>query len=239
MAKPKQIEDNVLLDLIKQYFYEECGADVKKLKTSEIVLYINNHGYPTYPATTLRRTPAATEYIAQLKQTVQNDNYIKCVSYQTLDVTEFLRSHPSRSSLVKAITERDTYYKSIADAAVQSFDRYNKIFASYEKETEIRKSLEQQFADLEVQLENIKRQNRELEKMLKSYKNVVDTYVNPAIADSLLVKSGVKMEQSTIIEPEALESHLVTSHTNIRSASKSGSKVIDGLFNREGKQWKI
>lgn len=61
MARPKYIEDRVLLELIKKYFYEECNANIKKLKASEIVKYINRHGYPDYPATTLRRTQAAME----------------------------------------------------------------------------------------------------------------------------------------------------------------------------------
>ena len=232
MARPKQIEDSVLLDLIKQYFYEECAANVRKLKVSEIVLYINNHGYPTYPATTLRRTPAAMEYIEQLKQTVINDDYITCVAYQTIDVTELLRSHTSRDSLIKAITERDTYYKTVADAAAQSFDRYNRILADLEKETEARKTLEHRVSELELQLEESMNQKREQQKMLQIYKRVLDDYVNPDIAEMLLMKAGVKPERQTNVQPEALDAQLITSQTNIR-ASKSGSKVVEGLFKRE------
>lgn len=236
MARPKQIEDSVLLDLIKQYFYEECGANVKKLKISEIVLFINNHGYPTYPATTLRRTPAAIEYIEQLKQTVKNDDYITCVSYQTIDATELLRSHTSRDSLVKAITERDTYYKKVSDAAARSFDQYNRILADLEKETEARKNLEQCVADLESQLEDSMSQNREQQTRLRAYKRVLDDYVNPDIAEMLLMRAGIKPERKTNVQPEALDAQLITSQTNIRTASKSGSKVIEGLFKKDNKR---
>lgn len=36
MARPKQIEDDVLLDLIKKFFNDECRGNIKKLKASEI-----------------------------------------------------------------------------------------------------------------------------------------------------------------------------------------------------------
>ena len=35
MARPKQIEDDVLLDLIKKFFNDECRGNIKKLKASE------------------------------------------------------------------------------------------------------------------------------------------------------------------------------------------------------------
>ena len=85
MARPKYIEDRVLLELIKKYFYEECNANIKKLKASEIIKYINRHGYPDYPATTLRRTPAAMEYIEELKKAINDDDYITIESYRTID----------------------------------------------------------------------------------------------------------------------------------------------------------
>ena len=34
MARPKQIEDDVLLDLIKKFFNDECRGNIKKLKDS-------------------------------------------------------------------------------------------------------------------------------------------------------------------------------------------------------------
>ena len=84
MARPKQIEDNVLLNLIKKYFNEECQGNAKKLKASEVTKYINANGYPDYPATTLRRTPVAMAYIGELKSSVSDDHYMTCVSYHLL-----------------------------------------------------------------------------------------------------------------------------------------------------------
>lgn len=120
MARPKQIEDDVLLDLIKKFFNDECRGNIKKLKASEIVKYINANGYPDYPATTLRRTPIATKYIEELKATVVDEHYVTSVSYQTIDAALLVDSNRSRDTLIKAITDRDNYYKMIADSAAQS-----------------------------------------------------------------------------------------------------------------------
>lgn len=102
MARPNDYEDNVLLDLIKKYFNEECHNNIKKLKTAEIVKYINNNGYPNYPATTLRRTKAATDYIEELKKTIRDEHYTTSVSYQTIDAALLVDSNRSRDSLIKA-----------------------------------------------------------------------------------------------------------------------------------------
>ena len=83
MARPKLIEDSVLLDIIKKYFDEECNNDTKKLKAAEITRYINRNGYPDYPVTTLRRTSIAMEYIEELKkeladtaEKIRNDHFV-------------------------------------------------------------------------------------------------------------------------------------------------------------------
>ena len=103
MARPKLIEDNVLLDLIKKYFNDECQKNVKKLKASEITKYINANGYPDYPASTLRRTPAAMKYIEELKASVTDNHYTTTVSYQTVAAALLVDSNRSRDTLIKAI----------------------------------------------------------------------------------------------------------------------------------------
>ncbi len=179
MARPKQIEDDVLLDLIKKFFNDECRGNIKKLKASEIVKYINANGYPDYPATTLRRTPIAMKYIEELKATVVDEHYVTSVSYQTIDAALLVNTNRSRDTLIKAITDRDNYYKMIADSAAQTFERYNTLSRKYDTEVIARKKLEDTVSALkELNSENKKR-IQELEKELKAYKSVVETYVYP------------------------------------------------------------
>lgn len=233
MARPKYIEDDILLDLIKKYFDYECKGDIKKLKATDITRYINQNGYPDYPATTLRRTRIAMDYIEELKNTVKDEHYTTSVSYQTIDAAALVDSNRSRDRLIKAITDKDNYYKTIADAASQSFNRYNALSKKYDKEVELRKQLEDKNALLEKELNEKKSIIRELEKQLKAYKSVIDTYVYPEIANELLVREGAIRETGEIISNDALDTDIITPTTNIKTKIKSGSNIIEGLFNIE------
>jgi hypothetical protein len=233
MARPKQIEDDVLLDLIKKFFNDECRGNIKKLKASEIVKYINANGYPDYPATTLRRTPIAMKYIEELKATVVDEHYVTSVSYQTIDAALLVNTNRSRDTLIKAITDRDNYYKMIADSAAQTFERYNTLSRKYDTEVIARKKLEDTVSALkELNSENKKR-IQELEKELKAYKSVVETYVYPEIANELLAKEGAIRQTDEIIKADSLENDIITATTDIKKISKSRSNVIEGLFKLE------
>lgn len=230
MARPKIIEDNVLLDLIKKYFNEECHNNIKKLKTAEIVKYINNNGYPNYPATTLRRTKAATDYIEELKKTILDEHYTTSVSYQTIDAALLVDSNRSRDSLIKAISERDCYYKTIADSAVQSFERYNNLKKQYDAEKEINASLTGKITELEELIVKQKSTIKVLTNELNASKSVIETYIYPEIANELLVKEGAIRKTDSFIKEASLDDHLITSTTDIRKTTKSDSSVIEGLF---------
>ena len=215
MARPKQIEDDVLLDLIKKFFNDECRGNIKKLKASEIVKYINANGYPDYPATTLRRTPIATKYIEELKATVVDEHYVTSVSYQTIDAALLVDSNRSRDTLIKAITDRDNYYKMIADSAAQTFERYNTLSRKYDTEVIARKKSEDTVSTLkELNSEN-KNRIQELEK------------------DELLAKEGAIRQTDEIIKADSLENDIITATTDIKKISKSRSNVIEGLFKLE------
>lgn len=230
MARPKLIEDGILLDLIKKYFYEECHNNIKKLKTSEIVKYINNNGYPDYPVTTLRRTKAAMDYIEELKNTVSDDNYVTSVSYQTIDAALLVDSNRSRDTLIKAISERDNYYKTIADSAAQSFERYIEIKKKYDVELKNNALLSEQIVELQNLISQYRLEIRELTHELNAHKSVIETYVYPEIANELLVKEGAKRETEGIIKEDAFNDTLITATTDITKTTKSSSNVIKGLF---------
>ena len=230
MARPKLIEDGPLLDLIKKYFYEECHNDIKKLKPSQIVKYINDNGYPEYPVTTLRRTQVAMDYIEELKKTLTDDNYATVVSYQAIDAALLVESNRSRDRLIKAITERDCYYKTIADSAAQAFERYNHLQKQYESEKENNALLAEKNSELEELILKYKLEIKTLTNELNVRKTVIETYVYPEIANELLVKEGAIRKTEGFIKEDAFESNLITTTTNVKNTSKSGSHIINGLF---------
>ena len=229
MARPKCLEDSKAIELIKQYFNNECDGDAKKLSTTNIVVYINQHGYPKYNAAILRRSPNVTAYIDELKNTAENDDYVTTVSYQTLDAISFVERNRSRDSLIKAITERDTYYKTISDSAARSFERYNSVVSKYEDEVIKRKNLELKTSKDEELLKEYRASIRELKKELKTYKTLVDTYVYPEMANELLAREGAIKLTKNIVDPEAVNASVISTGTNIRKLHVYDDDVDDGI----------
>ena len=230
MARPKQIDDQILLDLIKKYFNEECKGDPKKLKAVDVAKYINRNGYPDYPVTTLRRTPAAMEYIDSLKKSLTEDAYIKLVSYQTIDAEQFLRQNRSHDQLVKAITERDCYYKTVADSAVIYMDKYHSLYDKYEASVRTNEALTERIKELEELNFRYTGETKTYKVELDAYKSIVDTYVYPEIANELLVKEGALRKTETPLKDNALKDNIITSTTDIKKTVRSDSNVIQGLF---------
>ena len=230
MARPKLIEDSVLLDLIKKYFYEECQDDAKKLKLIDITRYINQNGYPDYPSSTLRRTPAAVDYIEELKKSIRDDGYVTIASYQTIDAKALVESNRSKDTLIKAINERDCYYKKIADSAVYYLKKYDTLSKQYEEEKQNNVIMATSIKKLEAQISQYKSELKLLKADLKAHKSVVDNYIYPEIANELLAKEGALRKTDTPLKEDALAGNLITSTTNIKKVAKPQSNVIRGLF---------
>lgn len=231
MARQKLIEDSILLELIKNYFNEECHNDVRKLKAVEITKYINTHGYPDYRVTTLRRTKVAIDYIEELKKSISDNNFVTLVSYQTIDAAALIESNRSRTRLIKAITERDCYYKTIADSAIQSLEKYNHLKQKYDTEKNNNTALTTKVKKLEELITNYKTEIKILTNELNTYKSVIDTYIYPEIANELLVKEGAIRKTENPLKASTLDDNLIAATTNIKKSVKSGSNVINGLFN--------
>lgn len=231
MARPKLIEDTFLLELIKKYFYEECHNDVRKLKTIEITKYINNNGYPDYRVTTLRRNKVAIDYIEELKKSISDNNFVTLVSYQTIDAASLVETNRSRARLIKAITERDCYYKTVADSAVQALDKYNHLKRKYDIEKDHNSSLTTKVEELEELVTKQKAEIKLLKNELNANKSVIDTYIYPEIANELLVKEGAIRKTENPLKENVLEGNLITTTVNVKKTAKSGSNIINGLFN--------
>lgn len=123
------------------------------------------------------------------------------------------------------------YYKTIADSAAMSFKRYNTLSHKYEDESEKCRHLEFENNELKQQLDECKMRIKELIKDFKAYKAVVDTYVYPEIANELLAREGYKKKAETdIINPDTVDSNVITPSTDIRKKTKSGSSIIQGMF---------
>lgn len=229
MARPKQIDDTIIIDLIKEFYQNECHSDARKLKYEDVTRYINKNGYPEYAAPSLRRNKAARTYIDSLKERTQKTIISTVTAYKTLDVDEFIRNNRGIGDLKRSLTELDAYYMSIADSASQIFNEHNALVTKCE-DTKAR--LDEVVSELKVSKDTLNEYHREnisLRKEIKALNAVIDTYVYPEIANELLAKERVKMKTTGFIDKEKLNEQVITPDTAVNE-SKSGSNVIKGLF---------
>ena len=228
MARPKTVEDNIILDLIEKYYLEKCGGNSAKLKLPDIADYIAKETNTSYKVTQLRRNSAAREYIDVLKDTVEQKQLSVVVTFKSLDIDNFLIKNRTKSSLKTALSELDSYYKTIADSAVE-LNRNSKEIQDRLTKIEKEKNLFQK------ELELAENKIQELKKELNQYRinndalsTVVNTYVYPEIANKLLEKEGFLTNTNDVIIDIALEENIVTTNTDIFSESN----VIQGLFDK-------
>lgn len=117
MGRKKAIEEKDLLDLIHNFYINDCHGIPYKLKLPDITSYINQHGYPGFRVEVLRRNEAARQYIDDLKDESKESVLAKLVAYKTLDVEAFIQENATQVSLRRALTNLDGYYKTIAEQA--------------------------------------------------------------------------------------------------------------------------
>lgn len=238
MARNKLITDKELLKLIQKFLEEKCGGNASKLKLPAIAEYVSQTGYPGYRVETLRRNKAARDYIDTLMDTAEGKALVTVVTYKSLDIEAFLTANTTHQSMTRALTQLDTYYKTIADSAVLLNGKYKEL----EKQVEIianeRDNALKQLNELTISHQATTNLNKILKKENEIYKKVLSDYVYPDIANELLKKEGILKKSSSYIESDVLETKIITSSTCIipddserkTVKAKSGSNVIQGLF---------
>ena len=229
MARPKMIEDELILKLIEKYYLTICNGKSKKLKIPDIAAYIReNANCPTYDATVLRRNKAAREYIDSIKSAGDEVALSIVTVFKSLDVETFLDTNRTRNSLKRSLSLLDNYYKTIADSAAELNGKAKVIQIKISK-------LEKDIEELKTDYEKQKNKNSILKTEIsllktnnKALQNFVDTYVYPELANQLLVQEGYLSNTNDIIRKDAFDDNLVKTTTEIFSESN----VIQGLFDK-------
>ncbi len=146
--------------------------------------------------------------------------------------------------MITALTELDTYYKSICDNALIM----QKEAVSYKTKLDYASKKVENLTDKLQSLSNtnkeLKQQNHELSQQLDAHKKVLLQYVYPDIATELLKEQGlIKGDVESCITDQALSEHIISPTSSIQSLesedkipekqanNSSESNIIQGLFN--------
>lgn len=229
MARKKIVETQTVLNLIQEYFIKECNGNPDLLKKTAITKYISEKTNTNYNYDVLRKTPEAINYIQQLKDTSEAQNFATVSTYKTLDIDKLLLTNTTKSSLKAALLSLDSHYKTIADSAAtifKKFKEYDSEIASL-KETLITK--ETAISALNKEKEKLLKEKRELSAHNKNLKDFIEDNVYPEFCNHLLQEDGLlKNNNKTVLTQDAINTNIIDSDTDIFSESN----VIQGLFDR-------
>ena len=222
MARRKTVEDDVLVSLIDQFFEENRVSG--KVNLSKIAEYVRSHGYPDYAVESLRRNNVARTHISTISS-VSELLIEQIMTYKTLDVEEFLTTHPTRASMKSALTALDGYYHAISDQAVKTGKKYRLLLRDTQVLRNEKDAVEKSLVILSKEVRCLKEQNKKLTEIIKNY-------LYPDIANDLLVKEGVIPGMEARLDQAKLDNQIIRGDTEIQTAPspRSGSSVIQGIF---------
>ena len=222
MARRKTVENDVLVSLIDQFFEENRIAG--KVNLTKVAEYVRAHGYPDYAVESLRRNEVARTHI----NTILNVSELlseQVITYKTLDVEEFLTTHPTRTSMRSALAALDGYYHAISDQAAKTGKKYNLLLRDIQVLRNEKDAAEKNLDILSEEVRCLKEQNKKLAEIIKNY-------VYPDIANDLLAKEGVIPGMEARLDQAKLDNQIIRGDTEIQTApsTRSGSSVIQGIF---------
>ena len=206
MGKKKLISDEQVLEHFEAYYFGPCDGLPERFSIPQFGKYIRQQpGFENIADYLLRRCDALKKRIAEVSGIEGEERQIRIAAFRTLDVDEFLSKYTSLKPLRKALIDRDQYYKQVCASAGYYIRKYDAQCSSLEEAQRIAREKETEL------------KNRRLlaEKRSRKLEEYINTYVNPGIADSLLVKDRELRNVVTVVDAGKLDSHLINAGVNV------------------------
>ena len=215
MGRPRIIKEEELIQLIDRFYCEFCADGVHPIKLPELAAYVAEHGYPDYAVTTLRRDKIAREHIENLQSNSKEAKLATLTAFQTLDINTFLDTHTSRASLASALSSRDQYYREIAGNAVQFTKEHKALTDEIASLKGQRDAAFQEVNRAHADLVEAKQEIQALKRKARDLEAVINKYIIPDIAKTILVRDGIIPFSAGIVSGDEVDNNMITASTNI------------------------
>lgn len=222
MARPRSFTEDELIALINEYYLEYPN---RMIKTSDLERYARTYGRPNFKAYSIRRCAKAKQYIDQINASNQVTLETTIVTWRQLDVDAFLNLNRSRNDLKNALIQRDNYYGEVCRSAGEFLRDKEHLEDKIRRMKSEINDLKSQIAELEQM--NTNKINRYSQEMLSKMKKVLDTYVYPDIANEILKKEGLDSLFSLYVNPESVESEMITPESVLELSSNQNTSDED------------
>ena len=216
MGKKKLISDEQVLEHFEAYYFGPCDGLPERFSIPQFGKYIRQQpGFENIADYLLRRCDALKKRIAEVSGIEGEERQIRIAAFRTLDVDEFLSKYTSLKPLRKALIDRDQYYKQVCASAGYYIRKYDAQCSSLEEAQRIAREKETELKNVETMLKEEKNRRLLAEKRSRKLEEYINTYVNPGIADSLLVKDRELKNVVTVVNAGKLDSHLITAGVSV------------------------
>lgn len=214
----------MLLGIVQKYYAEK--APRKRPKYSELGRYARSIGYDIGNHI-FQKSPDVRAYLDKMAEEDEEEICLSVAVYDTLDTEKFVSVNNTPQKLRQALQERDSYYRQVTVSAGKVFETNKEL---KEKNTRIsaeNRKLSAEIKSLEEGYKDLKSKFSELKNMNASLREIVDTWVNPEIANELLKKEGTLKNTAGVIKEDALEEKTFTGSSDINALIKTMYRKVD------------
>ncbi|MFC6254066.1 hypothetical protein ACFP1H_05650 [Secundilactobacillus hailunensis] len=227
MGRKKLISDTELLAKVEEFVVRQCDGDANRFRVPKFGDYLRQNGYPQIPDHLIRRRQIVSDRLTSLKQSTRTEDQAVVTSFKNLDVESFLEKNHSQVALKRSLVERDTYYKTVSDSALRLVRKGKNLINTNEQQVDQIADFKHKSEELNAQIAEQQADIKSLNEENSKLRTIIADNVYPEIANELLKRAGLLKNTPDIIKPETM-TQIITADTPI----KSGSKVIQGLFDK-------
>lgn len=224
----RKIEDNhkpdILINIIERYYLE--NNPVKRPKYSDFGKFARSIGYDIGDHI-FRKSTVVRDYLDKRDGTDEKSLKLSVAVFDTLDTERFVRINNTPSKLKKALQERDMYYRDVTLSAGRIFEKNKELESINAHVREENQKLSNDNKELIEAITKLRKDYNALKAKDRGQREIIDTWVNPEIANELLKREGLLKETAGIVNKEVLNQKLVTGSSDIQGLIKSMYKGIE------------
>ena len=207
MARQKSITIDELKNFLNEY---RIANPYTKVEIPKLGIFIRSFGVDVKDYT-IRRNTEFRKLLDEINQNFNKETYSDVVTYNTLNPKAFIQRNNTPEKLIAALTNRDTYYRHVADKAAQLFELNKTLQQELVQKNDVIKDLASKLAEAKSNKTSIK----EKDNAIKTLKNIIDIYVYPSAANALLAKEGILEVVAGVVDDDTIDNLTITANTNI------------------------
>ena len=184
MARPKQIDDRTIENLIKCFFATYNGK-INKVTYAAITKYIKENGYPKYDIHTLIRNKTLKSFIDTIKNSQDEQTEAQLFVYRPINFDDFFATYNTKRAQIEALMQRDSYYQSITVAATRVIEQRNEAYKTIEKLKEELAAKEKETEEILSLVKSKSVLNNNQQRQLKACTKYLKNTVYPEYCDAL------------------------------------------------------